>query len=197
MPLFLLDRDGVVVVNRSTNIKTPAGLQLIAGAARAIARLNQAGFKVAICTNQPEVARGVMSRAEAVHAALARMLAAEGATVDAVLCCTADVKCPRRKPACGMLAEALARHGASAAETPFVGDQADDLRAAFHAGCRRVLVKTGLGRKTLAQGIPHYVLPVSVHDDLAAAVDAHLAGQLEDTRFPKAHAHRSILADPA
>ena len=199
MPLFLLDRDGVVVVSRSTNIKTPAGLQLIAGAAGAIARLNQAGFKVAICTNQPEVARGVMSRAEldAVHAALARMLAAEGATVDAVLCCTADVKCPRRKPACGMLAEALARHGARAAETPFVGDQADDLRAAFHAGCRRVLVKTGLGRKTLAHGIPRYVLPVSVHDDLAAAVDAHLAGRLDDTSFPKARADRSVLADPA
>jgi D-glycero-D-manno-heptose 1,7-bisphosphate phosphatase len=56
MPLFLLDRDGVVVVNRPDNIKTAAGLQLIAGAAGAIARLNQAGFKVAICTNQPEVA---------------------------------------------------------------------------------------------------------------------------------------------
>ncbi len=62
MPLFLLDRDGVVVVNRKDNIKTPAGLNLIAGAAEAIARLSGAGFDVAICTNQPEVARGAMSR---------------------------------------------------------------------------------------------------------------------------------------
>ncbi|HEY6717251.1 MAG TPA: HAD-IIIA family hydrolase [Reyranella sp.] len=180
MPLFLLDRDGVVVVNRSTNITTAADLALIAGAARAIARLNGAGFKVAICTNQPEVARGALSKAEldAVHAALVKMLADEGATVDLVLSCTADVKCPRRKPACGMLAEALARHEAKAAETPFVGDQADDLRAAFHAGCKRVLVKTGLGRKTLAEGIPRYVMPVSVHDDLAGAVEAQLAGRL-------------------
>jgi hypothetical protein len=29
MPLFLLDRDGVVVVNRKANIKTPAGVALI------------------------------------------------------------------------------------------------------------------------------------------------------------------------
>ena len=43
MPLFLVDRDGVVVVNRKDNIKTPAGLQLIAGAAEAIARLQPAG----------------------------------------------------------------------------------------------------------------------------------------------------------
>jgi len=180
MALFLLDRDGVVVVNRRDNIKTPAGLRLIAGAGPAIARLNRAGVTVAICTNQPEVARGVMTPAEldAVHWGLADMLLAEGATVERVLCCTAGAKCPRLKPAAGMLAEALARYGAAAAETPFVGDQADDLRAAFHAGCRRVLVRTGLGRKTLAEGIPQYVAPVAVHDDLAAAVDAWLAGRL-------------------
>ena len=156
MALFLLDRDGVVVVNRRDNIKTPADLELIAGAGRAIARLNQAGVTVAICTNQPEVGRGVMSRAalDAVHRALVDRLAAEGATIERVLVCTAQAKCPRLKPASGMLAEALARYGAAAAETPFVGDQADDLRAAFHAGCRRVLVRTGLGRKTLDEGIP-------------------------------------------
>jgi D-glycero-D-manno-heptose 1,7-bisphosphate phosphatase len=180
MALFLLDRDGVVVVNRPDNVKTPADLELIEGAGAAIARLNRAGFKVAICTNQPEVARGVLTRAEldAVHGALVDRLAAEGATVDQVLCCTSEAKCPRRKPAAGMLAEALARYGAAAAETPFVGDQADDLRAAFHAGCKRVLVRTGLGHKTLARGIPRYVAPVAVHDDLVAAVDAQLAGRL-------------------
>ena len=63
MPLFLLDRDGVVVVNRPTNVKTPDELILIPGAAEAIARLNGAGFTVAICTNQPEVARGVLTQA--------------------------------------------------------------------------------------------------------------------------------------
>ena len=43
MALFLLDRDGVVVVNRRDNIKNPADLELIAGVGLAIARLNQAG----------------------------------------------------------------------------------------------------------------------------------------------------------
>jgi D-glycero-D-manno-heptose 1,7-bisphosphate phosphatase len=42
--LFLLDRDGVVVVNRPSNIKTPGDLELIPGAARAIARLNGSGW---------------------------------------------------------------------------------------------------------------------------------------------------------
>jgi D-glycero-D-manno-heptose 1,7-bisphosphate phosphatase len=180
MSLFLLDRDGVVVVNRPDNIKTPAELELIAGVPAAIARLNAAGIHVAICTNQPEVARGVLTQAQldAVHDGLKSMLAAQGAVVDLVLCCSRARKCPRRKPACGMLAEALCRYAATPSQTPFVGDQVDDLKAAFHAGCKRVLVKTGLGRKTLAQTLPDYVLPVAVHDDLASVVDAQLDGRL-------------------
>ena len=180
MPLFLLDRDGVMVVNRPTNVKTPDQLSLIPGAAEAIARLNGAGFDVAICTNQPEVARGVLSRAQLdyVHEGLRQMLAAHGAKVELVLCCTGDRKCTWMKPSGGMLREALARYGAASADTPFVGDQADDLKAAFHAGCQRVLVRTGLGRKTLAQGLPTYVAPVAVFDDLAGAVEAKLRGQL-------------------
>jgi D-glycero-D-manno-heptose 1,7-bisphosphate phosphatase len=177
MPLFLLDRDGVVVVNRKDNIKTPADLELIAGAAEAIARLTGGGFNVAVCTNQPEVARGAMShdQLDAVHQALTGMLAAKGGRIDSVLCCTCDRKTPRMKPAAGMLREALVRFGAGPADTPFVGDQVDDLKAAFHAGCRRVLVRTGLGTKALEAGLPQYVQPVAVYDDLAAAVDAHLA----------------------
>jgi len=180
MPLFLLDRDGVVVVNRPTNIKTPDDLTLIPGAADAIARLNDAGFDVAICTNQPEVARGIMSQAklDVVHEALRRMLAARGAKLDLILCCGYDHKSPRRKPAAGMLREALSRYGATPSQTPYVGDQAEDLKAGFHAGCKRVLVRTGLGRKTLEAGMPDYVSPVAVHDDLAAVVQAQLAGRL-------------------
>jgi len=56
-------------------------LFLVRGAAPAIARLNRAGVDVAICTNPPEVARGVMIRAQLddVHEGLHRMLAARGA----------------------------------------------------------------------------------------------------------------------
>jgi D-glycero-D-manno-heptose 1,7-bisphosphate phosphatase len=68
-----------------------------------------------------------------------------------------------------MLREALAHYGARAQETPFVGDQADDLKAAFHAGCRRILVRTGLGEKALAVGLPDYLKPFTVAGDLREA----------------------------
>lgn len=176
MRLCLLDRDGVVVVNRRDNIKTPEQLSLIDGAAAAIGKLKQAGIAVAICTNQPEVGRGAMTQAEldAVHAAMNQRLAAAGAPVDRIFTSTSIFKCPDRKPAPGLLRQALAAFGAPAADTPFIGDQRDDLEAAFHAGCRRVLVKTGLGRKTLAAGLPAWLVPVDVCSDLGAAVQALL-----------------------
>ena len=81
-----------------------------------------------------------------------------------------------------MLAGGAGAFRAAPADTPFVGDQAEDLKAGFHAGCRRVLVRTGLGRKTLEEGFPHYLAPVAVHDDLASFADAYLAAR----RSPRA-----------
>jgi hypothetical protein len=49
-----------------------------------------------------------------------------------------------------------------------------DLQAAARANVRRILVRTGKGRRTQAAGIPPEVLPVAVHEDLPAAVAALL-----------------------
>lgn len=173
MKLCLLDRDGVVVVNRPTNIKTPEELELIAGSAEAIAALNRAGYTVAICTNQAEIGRGVLTpdQVRHVHDALVAMLHARGAAVERVFCCGTLAKSPFKKPAGGMLRDAMRTFGATAPETFFVGDQKADLQAAFHARCRGILVRTGMGAKTLAAGLPAYLAPVEAADDLAAAVD--------------------------
>jgi D-glycero-D-manno-heptose 1,7-bisphosphate phosphatase len=167
MRLFLLDRDGVLVVNKPTPIKTPRQLELV-------------------CPNQPEVDRGAMTSEQlaAVHQGLDRLLAERGARIDQIFCCTSDGESPLRKPAGGMLRQALAEFGAEPAQTAFVGDQLDDLKAAFHAGCRRVLVLTGLGRKSLERGLPDYLQPVGVFADLGAAVDAELGD----------HAHAQLPA---
>jgi D-glycero-D-manno-heptose 1,7-bisphosphate phosphatase len=187
MPLYLLDRDGVVVVNCRTNVKTPADIRLIPGAAQAIARLCDAGYTVGMCTNQPEVGRGVMSveQLDKVHDALNDMLAREGGRLAFVLSATGTRKTPRSKPAGGMLREALQRCGAIAGLTSYVGDQPDDLKAALHAGCRRVLVRTGLGARSIEEGLPRYTAPVEVFDDLEAAVAAELAAASSSPRQTK------------
>jgi D-glycero-D-manno-heptose 1,7-bisphosphate phosphatase len=178
MRLVMLDRDGVVTVNRKRGIKAPAELELIDGAADAIARLNRANIKVALCTNQPEVEEGVITQRQLaeIHKVLRRRLADKGAHLDLILCCPDDHVSPGRKPSPGMLLEALRRFGAKPAATPFVGDQLTDLEAAANAKCRRVLVCSGLGRKTASQGLPNTVLPTETCKDICEFVDRYLTG---------------------
>jgi D-glycero-D-manno-heptose 1,7-bisphosphate phosphatase len=176
MRLVMLDRDGVITVNRERGIKTPAEIELIDGAGPAIARLNRAGVKVAVCTNQPEVEQGVINRRQLdeIHKALRRKLAEQGAYLDLILCCTADHKSPARKPGPAMLVDALRCFGAKPAATPFVGDQLTDLEAAARAKCPRVLVKTGLGKQTASEGLPNTVLPAEICEDIGDFVDRYL-----------------------
>jgi D-glycero-D-manno-heptose 1,7-bisphosphate phosphatase len=179
MKLVLLDRDGVVVVNRATNVKSASDLDLIDGAAEGIRRLNEAGFPVAICTNQPEVASGVISEARLceIHTALGAMVEEGGGAIDRFFSCTSALKCPRRKPSAGLLREALKHYGARAEATPFIGDQADDLKAAFHARCPRMLVRTGLGAKAMGTGLPDYLRPYTVCHDLLEATARIVKGE--------------------
>src|SRR5262249_11121162 len=95
---------------------------------------------------------------------------------DAWFICTdhPDRATRRRKPGPGMLEEALAQFKAVPSDTPMIGDNLRDLEAAAAVGCPRHLVRTGHGAKAQAEGIPPAVLPVRVHDDLAAAVTALL-----------------------
>jgi D-glycero-D-manno-heptose 1,7-bisphosphate phosphatase len=174
----LLDRDGVLNEDRSDYVKNPGELLMLPGAARAVARINSAGIRVAICTNQSCVGRGIIDEAmlERIHERLRQELAREGARIDMIFACTdhPDRATRRRKPGPGMLEEALRRFNATAAETPMIGDNLPDLKAAAALGCPRHLVRTGHGAKVQAAGLPPEVLPVRVHDDLAAAVAALL-----------------------
>jgi len=193
MKVVLLDRDGVINVPRKYHVKSPAELELIPGAEEAIARLSQAGVRVVICTNQPEVARGFINRRQldAIHQSLRQRLARKGAHIDLILCCTDDdCRSGARKPAPGMLLEAMQRLGAKPADTPFVGDQCDGLEAAANAHCPRVLVRSGNGQKTEQEGVPNTVQPIEMHDDLTAFVDHYLAGNDRGGRYPEGTGRR-------
>ncbi|MBL8698980.1 MAG: HAD-IIIA family hydrolase [Alphaproteobacteria bacterium] len=176
--LVLLDRDGVLNEDRRDYVKTPDELVLIRGAAAAVARLNSAGIRVALCTNQSAVGRGIISAAmlERIHERLREALAREGARLDAVFACPDPPGAPttHRKPAPGMLIDAMRRFGVAAADAVMIGDSLRDLEAAQRAGTARCLVRTGHGARTQAEGLPASVLPVRVHADLAAAVAALL-----------------------
>jgi D-glycero-D-manno-heptose 1,7-bisphosphate phosphatase len=176
--LVLLDRDGVLNRDRPDAVKNPAELEMLDGAAAAVARLNHFGCKVALVSNQSVVGRGIIGAdmLQLIHHHLTDRLARAGARLDAVFICT-DRPGPasqRRKPAPGMLVEALRQFQVAPHEAVMIGDALTDLQAAAAAGCRRILVRSGKGAATQAAGLPANVLPVAVHADLAAAVDALL-----------------------
>ncbi len=173
MKLIILDRDGVINFDSASFIKSPAEWKPIPGSLEAIARLNQAGYRVVVATNQSGVGRGLfdMDTLNAIHDKMHRSVAAVGGRIDAVFYCPhpADSKCDCRKPNPGMFERIKACYNADLTGVPAIGDSLRDLVAADKAGALPMLVLTGKGEKTLAEGnLPEDTL---VFADLATAVD--------------------------
>lgn len=165
----ILDRDGVLnqEAGGAGYVLHPEQFFWVPGALDALAMLHRAGVYLTVATNQSGVGRGLMSLAqlEAVHDRMRAEVARHGGALDEVLYCphAPDAGCACRKPAPGLIQEALTRSKFSAAETLLVGDDERDLEAASRAGVAAALVRTGKGRKTELL-LRHVKVPV--YDDL-------------------------------
>lgn len=173
MKLIILDRDGVINHDSDQFIKCPAEWQPIPGSLEAIARLNQANYRVVVATNQSGIGRGLfdMPTLNAIHDKMHKACALFGARVDAVFFCphTADSHCDCRKPKTGMLEEIAARYSMSLSGVPVVGDSLRDLIPAAAMGGQPYLVLTGKGMKTQANGgLPEGTI---IMPDLASVVE--------------------------
>ncbi|MFA6040687.1 MAG: D-glycero-beta-D-manno-heptose 1,7-bisphosphate 7-phosphatase [Methylophilus sp.] len=172
MKLVILDRDGVINKDSDTFIKSPNEWTPIAGSLEAIALLNQHGYRVAVATNQSGIARGLfdMATLNAIHDKMHKALGLLGGRIDAVFYCPhcADDHCACRKPKTGMIEDVARRFSVDLSEVYGIGDAMRDLQAFSTAGCKTILVRTGKGEATLAQGnLPENTLVMA---DLAAAV---------------------------
>jgi len=176
MKLIILDRDGVINFDSDQFIKSPEEWKPIPGSLEAIARLNQAGYRIAVATNQSGIGRGLfdMPTLNAIHDKMHKTLAQVGGRVDAIFFCphTNDANCECRKPKSGMIEEISVRFGVSLKGVPAVGDSLRDLEAAARIGAQPYLVLTGKGAKTQAKGgLPESTL---IYPDLASVVSTLL-----------------------
>jgi D-glycero-D-manno-heptose 1,7-bisphosphate phosphatase len=138
-----------------------AEFRLLPGARRNITTLRRRGFKIAVVTNQPDVARGLIARDE-----LERMnarLAPLGADVVKVCAHTQDEGCACRKPKPGMLRAAARELGVALSRSYMVGDRWSDVEAGRAAGCYTVKIERGYVNERPAQ-------PDAVVRSLGAAV---------------------------
>lgn len=146
-----LDRDGVInkSIVRSGKPYSPANLnelEILPGVPEALQRLKTAGFALIVVSNQPDVARGTISRldVEAINAALGRVL-----PIDEFRVCYHDSGdgCSCRKPSPGMLLDAARERGLDLAASVMIGDRRVDIEAGRRAGCKTYFIDCGYDEK--------------------------------------------------
>lgn len=174
MRLVILDRDGVINYDSAAFIKTPDEWKPIPGSLEAIARLTQAGYRVVVATNQSGIGRGLldMGALNAINDKMCKAAIQAGGRIDAMFFCphANTDNCNCRKPATGMFKEIADRFGVELNGVPAIGDSLRDLQTAAAVGAIPILVLTGKGKKTKAEGeLPENT---KIFPNLSAAVDA-------------------------
>ena len=176
--IIVLDRDGVINYDSEQFIKSPDEWRPIPGSLEAISRLNHAGFRVVVATNQSGLGRGLFDMATliAIHEKMRKALSQVGGRIDALFYCphTADSACQCRKPKPGMLTEIGQRFGIDLTGVPCVGDSVRDLQCAAAVEAQPILVLSGKGEKTLREG--NFPKNTVIFPDLAFVATALLAG---------------------
>ncbi|MFZ4599627.1 MAG: D-glycero-alpha-D-manno-heptose-1,7-bisphosphate 7-phosphatase [Terrimicrobiaceae bacterium] len=142
---IFFDRDGILnrVVMRGSVVGSPRTMdefQLLPEAGLLVHAAHESGFLAIVVTNQPDLARGLLSRetVDLMHAALRAAAPVDGIEVAE----GGDDSDPRRKPNPGMLLDAAAKYGISLPDSWIVGDSPKDVEAGERAGVRTVLLET-------------------------------------------------------
>ena len=173
--LVILDRDGIINQDSLNYIKSPDEFMLLPESAHAIARLNAAGYRVAVATNQSGIARGLYDERdlEAIHDKMRDGVRVVGGHIELVEYCPhmPDSGCPCRKPKAGLLLTIAEKLHCSLINVPFVGDRVSDIQAAEAVGAQPIMVLSSMTDQAALFAYPH----VPVFHSLAAYVDTLLA----------------------
>ena len=169
-----LDRDGVL------NEKAPEGgyvwrskdFRVLGGVPEAIARLNRAGIRVIVVTNQRGIALGryTLTDIDELHAEFQALLAAQGAHIDAFYVCPHGYgECNCRKPLPGLFEQAVAEFPEIQAQTSLmIGDSAVDMEFGRRLGMRTILIRGGG-----LEGVPADLRCDSLQDAVNALLPGH------------------------
>jgi len=140
-----LDRDGTIMRDASY-VGDPSQVELLAGAAAAIRRLNERKIPVIVVTNQSGIARGWLTEEDfvAVRDRLDAVLRAEHAHIDATYMCPHHPDftgpCDCRKPGTALYLKAIADYDVDPVRSIFIGDRWRDVQPASVLGGYGVLL---------------------------------------------------------
>ncbi len=177
-----LDRDGIL------NEKMPEGqyvtrweeFRVLPGVPQALRRLNDAGLRIVVVSNQRGIARGMYTAEDiaAIHEKFEQLLGKAGAHIDAFLICPHDKgECNCRKPLPGLFEQAVARFPEIAAETSaMIGDSLSDIEFGRRLGMMTVFVEGDRERQKPGAEAAAELADLR-YASLGEAIDALLAAQ--------------------
>ncbi len=175
---ILLDRDGTLIV-RWPDLSDPLGVELLPGVVPGLQRLQQAGFGLAVITNQSGIGRGRFGYDQlyAIHDRLSELLLRDGILLDGIYFCphTPEDNCACRKPKPRLIHRAATELGSDPAQAFIIGDTPCNIELARRVNAAAVLIhpdQSGLARS----GLPDHTAP-----SLLQAADWILAQTAERT----------------
>ena len=176
-PSIFLDRDGVLIENRSDYVRDWSQVKIIPEAIRALSLAPMKKYKVVIVTNQSAVGRGLLllKTAQEINQRLIGLINDHGGQIDSVYMCPhrPEDGCSCRKPLPGLLLQAAKDLSLNLQRSWMIGDAWSDVQAGEAAGTRgAILLKTGRGIEQLRETLPGKITGNLVFDNLPLALES-------------------------
>jgi len=139
-----LDRDGVLNKKKDDYVKNIFELEIFPFISDSIKKLQTAGFKIIVITNQSAINRGLTTHKEIqkIHLELEKFLKKDNVSIDGIYYCPhkPDEKCACRKPKPGLIHQAISDWNIDVNSSWFIGDSETDIEAGKSVGCKTLLV---------------------------------------------------------
>ncbi len=179
-PAIFIDRDGVIIENKTDYVRNWSQVSIFPEAIHALSSKDLEKYKIVIVTNQSAVGRGIISleTADEINDRLVRMLRDMKCRIDRVYLCphSPEDECDCRKPKPGLLLRAAKELSLDLKRSWMIGDAWSDVQAGQAAGVRMaIMVKTGRGTDQLSLPQPNGVAEFLVCNNLLQAIESILA----------------------
>ena len=174
-PTIFLDRDGVIIENRESYVRSWKDVKIYPQALSALVQANSAPYKIVIITNQSAIGRGIISlqTATKINTHLVEIIEEAGGRIDGVFMCphNPQANCECRKPKPGLLLQAAQQLSLDLSRSIMIGDALSDLIAGQAAGVlRSILVRTGRGAGESKEALSANLGSFQIYDTLSDAL---------------------------
>tara|TARA_B110000196_G_scaffold238025_1_gene206440 strand:+ start:83 stop:574 length:492 start_codon:yes stop_codon:yes gene_type:complete len=157
--VVFLDRDGVLNVKKNDYVKTVSELEIFPFILEPLKKLQNAGFKLIIITNQSAINRGLTTHKEIqkIHSELKKFLKKDNISISAIYYCPhrPDENCTCRKPKPGLIYQAMNDFKIDINQSWFIGDSETDVEAGKSVGCKTLLISPELNFEQSIENILH------------------------------------------